>query len=239
MAPVRSALLTLALPVLALAGCGDDRLGALDTDDDGAGEAVTAPPGNHLEPPPPPRAIIANLDLGIPSCDAPVASFEVIVRYADDGSLVPNPTCLVEFDDGAVFPRCAGEHTFAAPGLHGASATVVDPATEETVRISAERFIFPGLEVTLEATAPACGLELSYVGAVNATADVRVSVSPVAAVVGPYDATARTGTVAVAAPGVYTVTLSAEDERTPGPICQRTIARTVEVVACDDPHCPD
>jgi len=193
-----------------------------------------APPGNTLEPPPL-RAITAALDLGIPSCDAPVASFEVIVRHADDGSLVPNPTCRVEFDDGAVFPRCSGEHTFAEPGLHGATAFVVDPATEEVLIASAERVIFPGLEVTLEAAAPACGLALSYAGTVNATSDVRVSVSPAPA--GPFDPSARTGTIAVAAPGVYTVTLSAEDERTPGPICQRTIARTVEVVACADPAC--
>jgi len=224
---VLSALTTAALLAV---GCGD----TLQPEPEDSAAVV---PGQKAAPPEEvARPITASFDVFSPSCVAPVAQFEAIVRYADDPmSLVPNVRCLFTFDDGAVSTQCAGEHIFAEPGLHGFSLEVEDLDTGEPAITEETRFIAIPLAVDLTLDVPVCGLTFSFDAVLSTPAETHVTMDPPEQFVDP-DVVGTSGTFTALKPGIYTLRLSAEDERLNGPICQVTVERLVELVACPDDH---
>jgi hypothetical protein len=226
---------SLALPVvyvtstLIMSACGTS---APPEDED---TAAVLPVGSDDDPDEP-RAIVAGIDIGSPRCDTATASFEVLARYADDSTFVPNRRCRVTFDDGAVSELCAGEHTFASAGAHTFTVEVEDLDTGATARTETTRTIAAPLEIDLELDVPTCGLEVGFRATSTPRAEVHVTMSPPETVVEPHVA-GFSGTFQALQPGSYTITMTAEDERQTGPICLRSLTRTVELRACDDHDC--
>lgn len=222
--------LSLAFVTPMIVACGDN----LQPDEDSR-SSVQPTDGDHPDAGMEARAITASLLLTAPSCDAPVADFDVEVYYADDRSLVPNRACTMTFDDGAIYEQCIGSHTFAEGGFHGYSLEVRDVDSGALERTEGIRYIEHPLLATFEATAPACGLEIAYAGTVNVNAFSIVNVEPAANVAGDAFAHARTGSFQVTRPGTYRLRFDVEDERAI-PICQATIERDVTVTACPGDH---
>ncbi|HEY5922645.1 MAG TPA: hypothetical protein VIV11_13280 [Kofleriaceae bacterium] len=182
------------------------------------------------------RAITASFDLFFPSCVAPVAQFEAIVRYADDPtSTVPNVRCLFTFEDGSVSTLCAGEHTFPAPGPQGVSLEVEDLDTGEVDIVEETRFIAIPLTVDLALDVPECGLTFSFDADLSTPAETHVTMHPPEQFV-DADVFGTSGSFTALEAGVYTLRLFAEDARPDGATCQVAIERTVELVACKDDH---
>lgn len=213
-------------------GCGDK----VSADNEDAIAAVPDHPGEKEDHHDQVRAITASFDVVSPSCVAPVARFEAIVRYADDPtSTVPNVRCLFTFDDGAVSTQCSGEHTFEEPGLHGFSLEVEDLDTGEVDIVEETRFIAIPLTVDLELDVPACGLTFSFDAVLSTPAETHVTMEPPEKFVDAH-VIGTAGSFTALQAGVYTLRLSAEDERTVGPICQVNLERQVELVDCPDDH---
>lgn len=224
-----SRLPVLIAPALLAVGCGDN---VRDENED----TVAIPGANDKEDDPveAARPIVASFDVFSPSCVAPVARFEAIVRYADDPmSIVPNVRCLFTFDDGAVSTQCAGEHIFEEPGLHGFSLEVEDLDTGEVDIVEETRFIAIPLTVDLTLDVPACGLTFSFDAVLSTPAETNVTMAPPEKFVDAHVAGTSGSFTAIKA-GVYTLRLTAEDERTEGPVCQVNLERQVELVACPD-----
>jgi hypothetical protein len=223
-------------PTLFLSACGDNV--PPGSDDDTAVDTTVDTPidtpmdtnaGNHEDDTP--RAIVANLDIQSPSCDAATASFEAFARHADDSSSVQKLSCRVTFDDGAVSDACVGEHTFASAGAHTFVLEAVDLDTGAVSRREVARNIAAPLDVDLALDVPACGLDVAFKATLNTGALVHVMMSPADKVVVP-NVVGTTGSFQALEPGTYTVVLSAEDERATGPICVREVSRTVTLTAC-------
>jgi hypothetical protein len=213
-------------PILLFA-CGDNLRPAGTVNDNDDTAVDTGESGQHGMP----RAIVAGLDINSPSCDDATASFEVLVSHADDRTFVKNARCRVTFDDGAVSDLCLGEHTFASAGAHTFTAEVEDLDTGATVRVERTRSIAEPLKVDLAVDVPTCGLELAFHATLSTRAEVHVTMSPDDQVVAPH-VVGTAGRFQVLAPGTYTITLLAEDERATGPICSREVTRTVTLSAC-------
>jgi hypothetical protein len=217
-------------PTLLVSACGDN----LRPDDEIVDDDVTMesdPPDQEV--PGPTRQLTASVDIFSPSCDKATAAFEVLARYMDDTVSLRNIGCRITFDDGAVSDRCVGEHTFASAGAHTFVAEVVDLDTGATTRVETKRNIAVPLEVDLTLDVPECGLALDFDASISTSAEVHVTMSPADKVIEPH-VFGRTGGFEVREPGTYTILVSAEDERTTGPICLRTVSRTVELRACHD-----
>jgi hypothetical protein len=225
---MRSLALVLSIP-LSFVACGDN------IDPDEGSSASESGDEDHPPDAAPAREIVASLLLTAPSCDAPVADFEIDVLYADDRSLVPNRACTMTFDDGTVYDQCIGSHTFADGGFHDYVLEIRDLDSGAVLREEGRRYIEYPLLATFEATAPACGLEVSYAGTVNVSAFSITHISPAENVVGDAFAHVRTGTFQVTQPGTYNLRFYVEDERSI-PICEATIDREVTVTACPDEH---
>lgn len=225
---------TPALLALLAGGCGDNV--PVEVDDSLAVVSSEDLPGEKQNGEEEVRPIIAGFDVFSPSCVAPVAQFEALVRYADDPtSIVPNVRCLFTFDDGAVSTQCAGEHTFEEPGLHGFSLEVEDLDTGEVDIVEETRFVAIPLAVDLTLEVPVCGLTFSFDAVLSTPAETHVTMDPPEKFVEPH-VIGTSGSFTALEPGVYTLRLSAEDERTTGPICQVNLERQVELVACPDDH---
>lgn len=217
------------IPAVLGAGCGNNH--QPDTEN-----SISAPDEKAWDREEQARAITAGFDVFSPSCVAPVAQFEAVVRYADDPtSLVPNLRCLFTFDDGSVSTQCAGEHTFEEPGLHGFSLEAEDLDTGEVDIIEEDRFIAIPLAVELTLDVPVCGLTFSFNAELSTAAETNVTMDPADRFVDAH-VFGTSGSFTAREAGVYTLRLSAEDERTNGPICQVNIERQVELVACPDDH---
>jgi hypothetical protein len=219
-----------------LIGCGDN---IHPETDEQVTEAESEPEPD--DPAPVLREIQGTFDVSTISCDAPIGRIEARAHYVDDGSLVPNPTCRFLLADGLVFDGCLLEHEFPSGGVHDLTLIVTDPATGATSREASVAFVYPPLVLSLEASAPECGLELSWVASTEPGAQIRVFVEPADKVVSSdpnYFLNSRF-TVGVSEAGTYRVRMEAEDERTTGGICVKELSRDVAVVACHehDPTC--
>lgn len=217
-------------PTLLVPACGDNLRPEGDIVDDDV--TMESDPSDHGVPGET-RQLAASVNIFSPSCDEATAAFEVLARYAGDAALVRNISCRITFDDGAVSDQCVGEHTFASAGAHTFVVDVVDLDTKATTRTETKRNIAVPLEVDLTLDVPECGLALDFDAAISTSAEVHVTLSPADKVIEPH-VLGRTGRFEVREPGTYTILLSAEDERTTGPICLRTESRTVELRACHD-----
>jgi hypothetical protein len=185
-------------------GCGDN----LQTETEDSVAVVPGEKEDHHEEQA--RAIIASFEVLSPSCVVPVAQFEAFVRYADDPtSSVPNVRCLFTFDDGAVSTRCAGEHTFEEPGLHGFSLEVEDLDTGEVDITEETRFIAIPLAVDLALDVPVCGLTFSFNAVLSTAAETHVTMDPPELFLDAH-VFGTAGTFTALEAGVYTLRLSAE-----------------------------
>lgn len=189
----------------------------------------------YQAPPDSLRDFTVSFDLSSPDCERPTLGFRALAFYVDDGSPVASVSCRIELDDGAVLHDCEGTHTFVQGGIHQMSFSVRDNASGTTVASPEPEsfFVEDPLQLSVRAEAPACGLEFTYTPEIVGDLDSLVTlITPAENVV---DASTRR--VIVSAPGTYTVTLHAEQERV-GPICSYDATTTVEVRACHD-HTPD
>jgi hypothetical protein len=227
---------------LFVVACGDNIVPPVGTDDTPVGDPpvvgddmpvvdipVGTPQSDHGHGTP--RAITAALDINSPSCDAATASFEVLASHADDATFVKNARCHVTFDDGAASDLCLGEHTFASPGAHTFTVEVEDLDTGATAHAEVHRIIAVPLAVDLALDVPECGLEVAFKATLSTGAEVHVSMSPDDKVVEPH-VVGTAGRFQALEPGVYTIALSAEDERATGPICVRQVSRMITLTAC-------
>jgi hypothetical protein len=214
------------LPALLFAACGDNL----------APDAEQATGGAETVAEESPRPIDASIYIYNPSCIASVAAFEADVYYADDRSPVGAVECRWTFDDGSTSDVCVGEHEFATPGFHDFTLDVKHTLTGETAHVAQNRYIYPALTADLEVTAPECGLELSYKGSVSIPAETLVFVQEQDKVI-DADPSKLEATVGVTEAGTYTVVITAEDERTNGPICSARVEKQVTVTACHE-HTP-
>lgn len=226
-----------------VAACGDNLVPPAGNDDSAVadddempvvGEAPTeaptgTPQSDHGHGPP--RAITAALDINSPSCDAATASFEVLASHADDATFVKNARCRVTFDDGTVSELCLGEHTFMSAGAHTFTVEVEDLDTGAIAHAEVMRVIAVPLAADLAVDVPVCGLEVTFKATLSTRADVHVSMSPAEKVVEP-NVVGANGRFQALEAGTYTITLSAEDERATGPICERQVSQTITLTAC-------
>jgi hypothetical protein len=183
---------------------------------------------------PPPLRV--SLDIFSPSCDQATAAYEVFTPHGD--TQPRNLRCRILFDDGAVSDLCVGEHIFASGGPHKFVAEVVDVLSGAATRVETTRVVEVPLTVDVALDVPECGLELAFDAKISSASEVHVTMTPADKVVEPH-VFGRTGTFKVLEPGTFTINVSAEDERTTGPICNRAVSRTVELRACHehDPGC--
>jgi hypothetical protein len=233
--PGLSSVLSVAVPVLALAGCSDNLDPDTNTEESFASENEATLLGEVT-----PRPLNGFIDLGNPECDRASLSFEAVVNFHDDMSPVPGLQCHFWFDDGFESFDCAGIHEFATAGVHYVRMAVTDPTYGASLVVEREAVVYPAQTVELTAQAPACGLELSWSSVISNQSETHTTISPEHLVVGGGLGFGGAGTAQVTAPGTYTITVLAEDERQAGPVCQATATKTVEVVACPGHnHTPD
>lgn len=218
---------------LVLVGCGDNLEPSTDdqTEIQTVEEDVPGAPPVTEEPI---GEIDAFLGFYSPSCDAHIADLEVVARYAD-GTPLSDPSCKLTFGDGSVVHSCVTQHAFEIGGEHFVNVYVEDLATGAVFNREQRIFVDPVSNVTLDVSAPACGLSLSYLAASSEGGEGFVEVTPGESVIG-HDPQARQATLEVSAPGTYTVRFHVEDERTNGPICPYDVVKEVTVVACPDEH---
>jgi hypothetical protein len=218
-------------PTLFVSACGDNQQPA---DDDVVADGDVVMESDQSDPiSGDKRELLASLDIFSPSCEAATAAYEVVARYSDSPASLTNLRCRITFDDGAVSDTCFGEHTFASGGAHKFVLEIVDLDTGASARVETTRIVELPVTVDLALDVPECGLELEFDAAVSSATEVHVTMSPAEKVVEPH-VFGRTGKFQVLEPGTYTILVSAEDERTVGPICSGTASRTVELRACHD-----
>lgn len=220
---------------LVLVGCGDN----LEPSTDDQTEIQTVEEDVPGDPPPseepvPVGEIDAFLGFYSPSCTANIADLEVVASYTD-GTPLTNPHCKFTFADGSVVEGCAIQHEFAVGGEHFVNLYVEDLATGAVFNREQRVFVYPVSQVTLDVSAPACGLSLSYLAASSEGGEGFVDVTPRETVIG-HDPQARQATLQVSAPGTYSVRFHVEDERANGPICEYEVVKEVTVVECPDEH---
>lgn len=173
------------------------------------------------------------------SCDDLSASYAATLLDGN-GDPLTGIVCAWTFSDGGTSDQCQGTHVFAEAGLVGGTVVITHPPTGIVTEVEAlQDVLHDPVAIDLDLSAPACGLTIDYAVSVSGGGGVTMVttvVEPVTDVLG-QDIFALEETVAVAAPGTYTVRTEVEDDSA-GLLCTYQEAREVTVVACQE-DCPE
>jgi hypothetical protein len=171
-----------------------------------------------------------------PECYSREVELEVWNVKDAAGNDVMAHACEWQFDDGGSMSGCNGRYEYTQSGHRRGTVTVWDLNTGATGSLTPGTNVEEPHEVTVTASAPECGLSFTWESTVSTPGERGTQIEPADKVLTPASEyrQAGSGVVTVSEPGVYTVTVSAEDERAI-PICETQATSTVTVKACDNP----
>jgi uncharacterized protein CbrC (UPF0167 family) len=178
-------------------------------------------------------SISAQAALDPQSCDRTLGYAVSNVIYGT-GEAVAQYDCEWSFDDGGTASGCAGSHTFASSGFHGASVIVTDASSgANTVASTPEVPVYDALAIDVVAVAPSCGLVFDLTTTKTGGFGggmYFVAVEPWQDVVTP-DPLPASGTIEVASAGTYSITVYREEEAN-NALCTATATADVTVTEC-------